>query len=330
MNELVIHYHLSEQVHEMNAKVLNISEAKIISIAEQIVEVLGLQDDLELALIVRNEGGIRDKLKYVFNTHADTIIASFIVATLSAITAHYVTKLIDGSGNNIEQYTQEITELKAQIQANADLEIEEQRKQTDLLTKISLGIDRLNSDAQIQNEIKKKQSGLYKTLKSDENIEALSVEEIDQYTQDYVEKSRVNRDRFSGFVLEPGELEPIIDRNATIAIISPVLNNNGRYKWRGEYRGEYIDFSMADNEFKRLILSNQVKFGANDLLSGVLRINRKINEVGEEVITGYSVDEVFGFEHDGGSYTETQRGYRERLRAGAPDTPTTLYMDFEQ
>lgn len=36
-----------------------------------------------------------------------------------------------------------------------------------------------------------------------------------------------------------------IDEDATIEIISPVLNNS-KYKWRGNYNNEVIEFSMRD------------------------------------------------------------------------------------
>ena len=183
-------------------------------------------------------------------------------------------------------------------------------------------------DTNTQNDIKKKQSGLYKNLAADNDIEKFSVESVDEHTNEFVEQASVSREEFGTFVLDSGDLEPEIDRNATIVIISSVLNDNGRLKWKGEYNGEIIDFYMSDDDFKQSILLNQVKFGANDLLSGVLKKNRKINEVGEEVITGYSVEAVFGFEHDDGSYTETVKGQRERLRRDMPDEQTTLYMDF--
>ena len=328
MNEIVIHFHLPENKHEIDAKVLNICEAKIIAILEQITETLGLQDELKLSLIARTEGGIRDLLKYQYNPILSGVFFAYIMPVLAGLTVHYLTKSPSAEIQNIESYTNNINELTTQIKQNTDLQLDEQRKQTQILEKMSVGMTQLVQNTTVQNDIKKKQSGLYKNLVADNDIEKFSVESVDERTNEFVEQASVSREEFGTFVLDSGDLEPEIDRNATIAIISPVLNDNGRLKWKGEYNGEIIDFYMSDDDFKQSILLNQVKFGANDLLSGVLKKNRKINEVGEEVITGYSVEAVFGFEHDDGSYTETVKGQRERLRRDMPDEPTTLYMDF--
>lgn len=328
MNEIVIHFHLPENKHEMNAKVLNVCEAKVIAIIEQIIETLGLQNELQLSMVARSEGGIRDRLKYQIVSLCGQLLVSSISAVVGGLTVHYLTKSPSAEIQNIASYTNNINELATQIKQNTDLQLEEQQKQTQILAGMATGIVRLAQDTNTQNDIKKKQSGLYKNLAADNDIEKFSVESVDEDTNEFVEQASVSREEFGTFVLDSGDLEPEIDRNATIAIISPVLNDNGRLKWKGEYNGEIIDFYMSDDDFKQSILLNQVKFGANDLLSGVLKKNRKINEVGEEVITGYSVEAVFGFEHDDGSYTETVKGQRERLRRDMPDEPTTLYMDF--
>lgn len=319
---------MPDNKHEMDAKVLNTCEAKVIAIIDQIIETLGLENEFKLAFVIRTEGGIRDRLKYQIIYLGGAFIVGYIANVLGNLTTNYLTKNPNEEIQNIEKYTKEIEDLTAQIQHNADLQLDEQKKQTKLLENIAKGINQLTTNNQTKNEIQKKQSGLYKTLASDDDIKKFSVETVDKNTQEFVEQASIPRDKFGTFILDSGDLDPIIDRKATIAIISPVLNDNGRYKWKGEYKGEIIDFYMSDSDFKQLILSNQVKFGANDLLSGVLKINRKINEFGEEIATGYSVEEVFGFEHDDGGYTETIKGQRERLKADMPDTPTTLYMDF--
>jgi len=329
LNELIIHYHLQNDTHEMNAKILNVCEAKIISIFEQLVEVLGLQVDVELRLVAREEGGLRDKLKYIISNNVGGVLIGFISQVLAGLVVFYITKTSEEQQINMQQCLEVSSDLQKQIKDNAEIDLIERQKQTEILAKINQGIAQLNDNIQLQNDIKKKKSVLYKALASDEEIEAFSVEEVNLDTKEYIEKSRVNKDQFENFILEQEDLEPIIDRDATIAIISPVLNSNGKYKWRGEYKGEAIDFYMTDGDFKKMILSNQIKFGANDLLSGVLKISRKINEVGEEIITNYAVEEVFGFEHDDGSYTETQKGYKERLKKNAPNPPTELYMNFD-
>ena len=86
-----------------------------------------------------------------------------------------------------------------------------------------------------------------------------------------------------------------IDEDATIEIISPVLNNS-KYKWRGNYNNEVIEFSMRDKEFKNKIFSEDLQFGSNNILSAKLEIRKDVDEYGNEKISGYAVIEVFGTE----------------------------------
>ncbi len=329
MNELIIHYHLTDNKHEINAKTLNACEAKVLAVIEHISSVLGIKDELEVNLVIRTEGGIRDKIKCLIKKHAGSIATSIAIGVTINLISHYLTSSEQPCIEYINTHKADTDRALATLQQISNQQNDATQEQIKILQNINSGLNRLYNEEDIYNEIKKKRSDLYKTMSTDNEVEAFSIEDINPETKEYEEKIKVTRDRFSTFVLDTTDLPPLIDRDATVAIISPVLNSNGRYKWRGEYKGEIIDFYMCDNDFKELILSNKVKFGANDLLSGVLRATRKINELGEEDITNYYIDTVFGFEHNDGSYTETVRGYRERLRAQYPQDPTALYMDFE-
>ena len=79
--------------------------------------------------------------------------------------------------------------------------------------------------------------------------------------------------------------------------------NNSKYKWRGNYNDEVIEFYMNDKEFKNKIFSEDLQFGSNNILSAKLEIRKDIDEDGNEKISSYAVLEVFG--------TELKDGYIE-------------------
>ena len=138
MNEIVIHFHLPENKHEMNAKVLNVCEAKVIAIIEQIIETLGLQNELQLSMVVRSEGGIRDRLKYQIASLCGPILIPYIATVLGGLTVYYLTKSPSAEIQNIESYTNNINELTTQIKQNTDLQLEEQQKQTQIFTRVEV------------------------------------------------------------------------------------------------------------------------------------------------------------------------------------------------
>ena len=83
MNEFAIHYHLQDGVHEMNAKTLNVCEAKVLMIIDRILSTLELNFDTEL--IVRTEGGIRDILKLKPKTTFDRFVCNILLPILSTM-----------------------------------------------------------------------------------------------------------------------------------------------------------------------------------------------------------------------------------------------------
>lgn len=95
---------------------------------------------------------------------------------------------------------------------------------------------------------------------------------------------------------------------AQIEIIAPVLKA-GNYQWKGIFNGEAITFSMRDEQFKSSVLLKKVSFQHGSTIQCVLNIHRKVDEVGEVVITGYSVATVLAT-GEGGVMHQTPQGRR--------------------
>ncbi len=308
-NELTIHYHIRDGLHIMDAKIHNISEANILSIIEIVSETLGL--NIHIDILARNEGGIKDiilfrpktaKDKLLFTSIYAPIFVSFIIFLIS----YFLTKNPELEELQIQAYKAQIDALA--IQEQQVIEKDEKDKQVlDLLKKIDEKLPELNK-GEVVRKIRRKQSTIYKQLNEDKNVTAFSIEKISN--EEIIEVGRVNKCEFSNFVIETPEQIVELDEDATIEIVSPVLNNSN-IKWKGIYNEEIIDFYMKDKEFKQQILNNNLQFGSNNILSAILEIKKKINERGEEEPSSYSVTAVLGTELKDG-YIETAKGKRYR------------------
>lgn len=99
--------------------------------------------------------------------------------------------------------------------------------------------------------------------------------------------------------------------NARIEIIAPVIKEGG-YHWRGLYDGHVISFSMHDNQFKAGVLSRQISFSHGSTIECVLIIHRKIDEMGDVAITGYTVETVLA-KGENYQFAETPQGRKYKF-----------------
>ena len=133
---------------------------------------------------------------------------------------------------------------------------------------------------------------------------------LDSENNQVISERTVARSDFEKYVLLDNSLPTETVEPATIEIVAPVLRE-GNYKWKGIYDGELISFSMTDADFKNSVHQEQVAFQHGSCIKCVLHIHKKVNEVGEVEITGYSVITVLE-KSDGGIVTETPQGKKHR------------------
>ena len=127
------------------------------------------------------------------------------------------------------------------------------------------------------------------------------------------------------FIMTSDDLEPQCDENATIEIISPVLKK-GKYQWLGIYNGTVIQFKMKSNEFKNMVLTGQVPFKNGSSIICLLLTNKKIDNQGNEKVTGYEVLEVYNyFENE--APIETPEGKRRRQKEEAEKSQMSLFTE---
>lgn len=310
--KLEVHYYLANESHSMDAFVRNKCEAELLAIFQELCTSLGI--DVPIEALAHHEGGLRDYWKLLGENSTQITITALIFSTLLSI-ANTVLTRIPVSDPEKDEREKQIQELTIEEKR---LAIEERR----------LALEKLKKEAQQQGipsketiegaakaieqnlKIQTRRSNFYRVLGNCEKVTGIGFSAISQDGEAIDQEKFVPRADFKKYVLITNELPIETINSAFIEIIAPVLKE-GNYKWRGIYEGESISFSMTDAEFKTSVLREEVSFQHGSGINCVLHIFRKFDELGEVVITGYSVVTVIE-KTDGASTHETPQGKKHR------------------
>jgi len=135
----------------------------------------------------------------------------------------------------------------------------------------------------------------------------------------------VDRNAFKSFILESDELAPLINEDAHIEIVSPVLKT-GNYRWRGIYEGAEapIEFFMLDEDFKQSVETDRISFQNGTCIRCTLEINRRMDEEGNIFNSRYTVKMVSKV-YSGNVTVETPKGKRKREEMEAAKRQLSLF-----
>ena len=127
-------------------------------------------------------------------------------------------------------------------------------------------------------------SNFYETLKGYPKVSKIFLRELNENNRPRSGSLEVKRAQFDYFILRTDELPLLVDKSATLEIISPVLRD-ARYRWKGIYNkgGATIDFYMQDEEFKKQMIDDKIAFSSGMCIDCVLEISRRLSELGEIV-----------------------------------------------
>jgi len=121
----------------------------------------------------------------------------------------------------------------------------------------------------------------------------------------------VERGNFSKYLLTSDKLPSDVVDGAIIEIVAPVIKEGGM-QWKGIYNGESISFAMKDEAFKAMVKRREVSFYAGNAISCVLQIDKKVDSLGDVVVTGYSVPTVLA-KVESDALVETPQGRRHKF-----------------
>lgn len=281
-NKIELHYFFSDDSHSINALIRNKCELNLLGILKEISSVINGRLVIESEALT--EGGVRER--FVLRGKSE-FLPSFAAAVF-----HYVLPLeVDiektVSQENKEETKQRLDQLRKELR---------ERERDD-----AFKIDMENAAALFQNNLKiiKLKSNFFRHITNSEKTTKVSVQLVDVLGNLTGKPNVVQRKSFNTYMLVADTLKPETDEAALIEIVSPVLKT-GNYKWKGVYvqNGKTINFAMKDNYFKNEVISQSVPFKNGTRIQCILESTRKMSELGEIVVTGYSVTTVTNKQDD--------------------------------
>ncbi|MDD3019888.1 MAG: hypothetical protein PHX61_02775 [Alphaproteobacteria bacterium] len=302
-NKFEIHYFLNNDSHSMDAVVKNSCEAEFLAVAYEIIDFFEL--DITLNAEVLREGGIRELWEALGKN------SSQLTILLLVLTAIFTYCMIPDS---------ELTQLQKENLKLQNEKLKEELSKIEVNKKI---VDTHIENANKNQKIVTRRSNFYKTLNANQEVTKVGFSTLDKDQKRVGNEVIVPRTEFIYFIQRSNKLPIEIDENAQIEIVAPVLRE-GKAKWKGLYNEELISFFMDDRIYKAAVLTKQISFKNGDILTCVLEIHKELNEVGEIVITKYSVQTVLDkIEND--LPTETQGGKKYRREKKIQDSQGKLF-----
>ena len=260
-SRLEVHYYLKNRSHSMDAYVRNKAEKDLLDALRKIGALL--DNELNIETEAYQEGGLIESLAIGIP------VLHYLSPAINDIITHYFTK-----DANLEELDSKIKEeTLTNIQLDSLLKVKE----------LEQDIDRKLENKLVQKYV----SNFYKRIDDYQKVEKIGFRDIENDTKELI----VDRAYFKNFILEDNiTIEE--DDDAMIEIISPVLKE-GRYNWRGKYKGEKIDFSMGDSKFKQEVIEGKHTFLNGSMILCQLQIKTTFDEFGDEKRKNYSVQKVY-------------------------------------
>ena len=303
INKFELHYYLKDNSHAMNAFVRNKAEKDFLEAVKRIGELL--DSELKIETEAYQEGGLIETL--AFSGFVIDRVLNYLSPALNDTITHYATRdtQVEALDKKIKEATLKNLELDNQ---QKELEIEEQ-------------IDKKLNDKLVQKYI----SNFYKKIDSYDKVEKIGYKSVEKDGIEYI----VERKDFKNFILHD-DTTISEDDDAMIEIISPVLKE-GKYNWRGRYKNDKIDFSMADSKFKQEVIEGKHKFSNGSLINCHLEIKVTFDEFGDEKGRTYRVLQVFGTQElELGELKLREAGKKRKYQKWVEEHQRSLFDEIEK
>ncbi len=147
------------------------------------------------------------------------------------------------------------------------------------------------------SQLEKFVSEYYKHLSKEIPVVSVEGQLINLENKKVICKSSINREDFNSHIIAPTkDTQEIVGTD--IQIISPLLIDVGKGKWKGKYNGEEISFDVKDNEFLTQVHNREVVFESGTSIKCDIHIDQKITEKGalNKVKNTYTVTNVYSWE----------------------------------
>lgn len=363
-SKIELHYWLRDNSHTMDAFTLNRCEWELLNLFEEISKETGLKILIEaeaiseggirqwFKIISKDENKKASISKTVFLTILTLALSKPLEITFEMLKDYLSTdkemvaldkeeKKLDIEGKKLDNEIKKET-LKQIQNDNSNETLNIKNASAIQFENISTNIDYLQSLIKEQSgeleivkttikeisnnvKIRKRTSNFYEELNKEPKVCRISINSYGNDCKQLHPEMVIDKPEFSNFILSTNELETLIDEDALIEIVSPVLKK-GNYQWRGIYNKEILNFNMKSNEFKTLVQIGKVEFKSGTYIKCILEMPRVINNLGEEIISSYNITKVVGF-YNGTSFNETNEGKKYLRKKEADKAQLDLFSN---
>jgi len=317
INKFELHYYFeeSDDSHTMNAFVRNRCEFELLQIYNELQR--ELETDVKIETEAYGEGGLKELWTFLADNSAPI---SLLLIGLSIVLSRLPSPKTKLEKMDLQFSIEERKQNIANFKKGNDEEIKQN----------GISIENFNLIIDSNLKISKFRSNFYKQLENYSKVKKIAITKLTKNKQKVEDSIFVQRSDFDNFVLESDDLEPIVDENATIEIVSPVIKK-GKYKWKGIYEKSpgVIDFYMKDQDFKQSVIAEGIEFKNGTFIVCVLEISRKINEIGEILNSSFSVLTVLK-KHYRSTVVETPQGKKYRKTKEAKKNQFKLFENDEK
>ena len=268
-----IHYYLNqEDLHQMDAKILNDCERQVLDAFDFVKAYTG---DFKIEVTPKKEGGL---------------IESFIIVAI-------IIGKSDTFKNLINALIQKFFSSSQTKLANSNARIE-------LYEKVKNGTLTKEEAEELIDEkkVRKCVSNYFKSLEKANTVTSVEASMKKEGDIEPFSSSKIIKADFTKKILSDTTTEEKTETaGTTIRILSPVLRQGHGKVWKGYYLGKTIEFKVLDKEFLEQVYNNEIKFGANTVITCTLiTITKKKVENGEytNLKPEYAVKDVLQWEDD--------------------------------
>ncbi|RXR15963.1 hypothetical protein EQG63_12040 [Flavobacterium amnicola] len=310
-NIFKLHFYRNDELHVIDAITRNECERELLSVIKIVCS--DLEIDVNILSEIPEEGGFTEIWQFLGKHSGQLSLLIAIIALIYSRIPVENSKLTELQIENLELDNEIKKEELKQLRQKADAKTVEK----DTLIKL---VEHFEDDFKINWH----KSNFYRKLISEKDITSVSFTGLDSNNNTTIPEKIVEREQFSSFVINTSEFPPLIDEEATIDIISPVLKS-GNFHWKGYYNKQIISFQMKDLDFKGSVLNLEVDFNTATSIKCVLQQNRRIDDTGKVYITLNKVITVLEVNTSNNTY-ETNQG--KKYKKQRKENPIQLKMDI--
>lgn len=309
---MVVHYYLLDDKHSMDALIRNKAEAELLGLVRHVLGELNLGVSVEST--AREEGGLIETWVLIANNPALLVTAAIGASVFLTSLINIFISLMNMKDRKGEKLTRKLTELSIEEKA---LAIEEktlniQKLRAELLKPLpdQAVIEKMIPELEYDAKTLTLRSNFFKLLLTYQRVTAVGFGPKPR--RGSIAEKIVRRGDFASYVVKTDKLPTVVHRDAVIEIVAPVIGK-GPFQWRGIWNGEPVTFQMRDPSYRAMVERGQEVFRRGDAIKCELNIERKVDAVGDEVVTGRVVTAVVA-KVEGAKVVETAKGKQRRFQ----------------